>query len=179
MPKRHPSRVPRASRRSPSRVVHLASSSLLCKQHPLVSGPDTGADRLEPTTSTKAADAQCATALSSTQGYAQSSMWHQSQRAEMALPQEISRRSERHTGRSLTTLTVSKLVPPGNLASAYADHMAHELYDPSLLLLRTPHVQLTFVGQLKWFDRTNCHGFLYRGNALMSTRISGSQCATL
>ena len=54
-------------------------------------------------------------------------------RAEMALPQEISRRSQRHTGRSLTTLIVSKLVPPGNLASVYTDHIAYELYDPSLL----------------------------------------------
>ena len=44
----------------------------------------TGADRLEPTTSTKADDVQCANAHS-TKGYAQSSMWHQSRRAAKAL----------------------------------------------------------------------------------------------
>ena len=41
-----------------------------------MSGLYTGADRLEPTTSTKAADVQCASAHS-THGDAQSSMWHQ------------------------------------------------------------------------------------------------------
>ena len=108
-----------------------------------MSGPYTCADRLEPTTSTKAADAQCA------------------------------------TGRSLTMLIVSKLVPPGNLASEYTGHMAYELYDPSLLSFFTHHVQPTLMDQLKCFDRATCHGFLFRVKALISRRIVVSQCATL
>ena len=128
MPKHHPSRVP--SRRSPSRVVHVVSSSLLYKQTPLMSGPYTSADRLEPTTTTKAADPLL-----------QPHIPHKATRNEargigrsvqMALPQEISGRSQRHIGRSLTMLIVSKLVPPENLASVNPDHMARELYDPSL-----------------------------------------------
>ena len=70
-----------------------------------------------------------------------------------ALPQEMSRRSQRYTGRSLTMLIVSKLVTPGNLASVYTDHMAYELY---LSFHFTPRVQPTYEGQLKWFYRANC-----------------------
>ena len=46
-------------------------------------------------------------------------------------------------------------------------------------LNRAPHVLPTFEGQLKWFDRTNCHGFIYRVKTVMSARIFGSQYATL
>ena len=63
---------------------------LTLQQLPLMSGLYTGVDRLEPTASTKAADVQCANAHS-TQGYAQPSMWHRSQRAEKALPRVITR----------------------------------------------------------------------------------------
>ena len=52
------------------------------------------------------------------------------------MPRGISRRSQRHTARSLTTLIVQKLAPPGNLASVYTDHMACELYDHSCQSLR-------------------------------------------
>ena len=64
------------------------------------------------------------------------SMGLRSQRAEMAVLRKITRRALRHTERSLTMLTVSKLVPPGNLTSVHTDHTACEL--------------------LRWFDRASC-----------------------
>ena len=162
MPKHHPSRVPRVprvSRRSPSRVGHAVRSSLLCKRRPLMSGLYTGAERLEPTTSTKADDVQCANAHS-TQGYEQSSMWHQSRRAEKTLPPATTRRSLRHTGRSLTMLTVSKLVPPGNLASVCTDHTACELLwwiDRTIVPL-FDRVSVSFFDTVFW---PSCDSYLF------------------